>query len=348
MFSHLLSSQVNMIQIGDRLSMTGTTIHDSHAEILSRRCFIAFLYQQIQVIIDNNYQDRAEFILKVRDDGYGFCLKPGIKINLFISTAPCGDARVFMPNDSSDDDPHANRVSRGLLRAKIEAGEGTIPVRRGCSTLTWDGVLLGEQRLQFMSCSDKIAVWNVVGIQGSLLSHFIEPIYLDSLILGSLFNFSHLTRAVHGRLNMNFDSESLKKLPNPYKVNQHKVAKSLSKQQEYTRTLTKSPNYAINWIKGDTFPEIISCDTGKIYQNEEQYSRLSKKTFFQSFRTLLGRNTPKLCTSPLGLAIPTIYRDAKTSATNYLQARLLAVQSFAEQNLGDWIQVPAEVDLFGF
>lgn len=239
-------------------------------------------------------------------------------------------------------------MSRGLLRAKIEAGEGTIPVRRGCSTLTWDGVLLGEQRLQFMSCSDKIAVWNVVGIQGSLLSHFIEPIYLDSLILGSLFNFSHLTRAVHGRLNMNFDSESLKKLPNPYKVNQHKVAKSLSKQQEYTRTLTKSPNYAINWIKGDTFPEIISCDTGKIYQNEEQYSRLSKKTFFQSFRTLLGRNTPKLCTSPLGLAIPTIYRDAKTSATNYLQARLLAVQSFAEQNLGDWIQVPAEVDLFGF
>jgi tRNA-specific adenosine deaminase 1 len=35
-----------------------------------------------------------------------------------------------------------------------------------------------------MSCSDKIALWNAVGIQGALASRFFAPLYISGVIIG--------------------------------------------------------------------------------------------------------------------------------------------------------------------
>ncbi len=37
-----------------------------------------------------------------------------------------------------------------------------------------------------MSCSDKMARWSVVGIQGSFGSRFLEPVYLNEIIFGEV------------------------------------------------------------------------------------------------------------------------------------------------------------------
>lgn len=47
-----------------------------------------------------------------------------MKIHLYISTSPCGDARIFSPHENKDADNHPNRKARGQLRTKVGATQG--------------------------------------------------------------------------------------------------------------------------------------------------------------------------------------------------------------------------------
>lgn len=167
---------------GDYLSDSGTTVNDCHAEVLARRCLCRYLYQQIQQFVTG-----AESVFVPSESGSGFSLKPGVQFHLYISSAPCGDARIFSPHEASGKEPevaggdkHPNRMARGQLRTKIESGEGTIPVQSSSSGVqTWDGIMLGE-RLLTMSCSDKVARMNVLGVQGLSVLQVLLPRYLLS------------------------------------------------------------------------------------------------------------------------------------------------------------------------
>jgi tRNA-specific adenosine deaminase 1 len=37
-----------------------------------------------------------------------------------------------------------------------------------------------------MSCSDKIALWNVVGFQGAVATHHLVPLYISAVIIGGV------------------------------------------------------------------------------------------------------------------------------------------------------------------
>jgi len=152
---------------GEYVTDSGTTVNDCHAEVLARRCLCRFFYIEIQ-----QFTAGSESIFIPSKSGSGFALKPGVHFHLYISSAPCGDARIFSPHEAGSKDvekagdKHPNRIARGRLRTKIECGEGTIPVQSNeAAVQTWDGILLGE-RLLTMSCSDKLARMNVLGIQG--------------------------------------------------------------------------------------------------------------------------------------------------------------------------------------
>jgi len=51
-----------------------------------------------------------------------------------------------------------------------------------------------------LSCSDKIALWNIVGLQSKWLVDNVEPLYLTTLTVGRKFARRHLQRAVCCRL----------------------------------------------------------------------------------------------------------------------------------------------------
>lgn len=52
-----------------------------------------------------------------------------------------------------------------------------------------------------MSCSDKIARWNILGLNSALVMPFLEkPIYLESVVTTELFDAEALERALFGRI----------------------------------------------------------------------------------------------------------------------------------------------------
>lgn len=132
-----------------------------------------------------------------------------------------------------------------------------------------------------MSCSDKIARWNIVGIQGSLLSSIVEPIYLHSIVLGSLLHAQHMYRAVCGRIE-----KSIQGLPPPYHLNKPRLALVTSAEP---RNQAKAPNFGINWTIGDSEIEVVNSLTGKTVNN--QISRLTKQNFFTKFGYVM-KNLP--------------------------------------------------------
>ncbi|PNJ11440.1 double-stranded RNA-specific editase 1 isoform X15 [Pongo pygmaeus] len=318
---------------GEYMSDRGLALNDCHAEIISRRSLLRFLYTQLELYL-NNKDDQKRSIFQKSERG-GFRLKENVQFHLYISTSPCGDARIFSPHEPILEEPadrHPNRKARGQLRTKIESGEGTIPVRSNASIQTWDGVLQGE-RLLTMSCSDKIARWNVVGIQGSLLSIFVEPIYFSSIILGSLYHGDHLSRAMYQRIS------NIEDLPPLYTLNKPLLS-GISNAE--ARQPGKAPNFSVNWTVGDSAIEVINATTGK--DELGRASRLCKHALYCRWMRVHGKVPSHLLRSKI--TKPNMYHESKLAAKEYQAAKARLFTAFIKAGLGAWVEKPTEQDQF--
>lgn len=169
----------------------GRRLIDSHAEVLARRALFRYL---VVAMIAKDVEGQDSIFRGGR-------LRDGVEFHLYVSTAPCGDSRRFIPVSGSkrklvsalSDDNHCPDLASikhrnaGQLSTKITAGEGYPAVI--CSHLA--------TRRASMTCSDKVLKWAVCGLQGSaLFSALKQPVKLSSVVIGGSDSFDkrHLVR----------------------------------------------------------------------------------------------------------------------------------------------------------
>uniref|UniRef100_A0AAY5EXJ9 Adenosine deaminase RNA specific B2 (inactive) n=1 Tax=Electrophorus electricus TaxID=8005 RepID=A0AAY5EXJ9_ELEEL len=306
---------------GEYLSSQGLVVNDSHAEVTARRALLRFLYSHLELHLSKREDDRDQSIF-VRHKDSCFRLRENVLFHMYISTSPCGDARLNSPYEFTS----GRRLARkfhGHLRTKVESGEGTLPVRCRAPAQTWDGVLQGES-LVTMSCTDKMARWNVLGLQGALLSHFVEPVYLYSLTVGSLRHTGHLSRTLRQRL------PHLGPLPTCYR---RLGSGGLGRQ-------VKAPCYGVNWTVGDAQLEAINASTGRRKEGTTP-SRLCKHALFERWNRLYRKvrtYTP--------LDAPLMYSEAKQAAASYQTVKEHWLRVLQDAGLGPWVRKPPEQEHF--
>lgn len=329
---------------GDHMSLGGLVVNDSHAEVVARRSLMRFFYRQLAAY----FQGKQDTIFTQSENPSLVKTKDHLKFHLYISTAPCGDGAQFSRGDEINREPPSDGSHKptmqskvqGVLRTKMEGGEGTIPIG-DAQPQTWDGILHGG-RLRTMSCSDKVARWNVLGLQGALLSHFMEPVYMSSLTLGSLHHHGHLSRAVCCRFG-----ELQESLPPPFHTN-HPFLGRVQGGDDMKRHTEKTSTYSLNWALGDDKGELNDGGIGKpvlppgVPKSELSSisSRICKASLYSQFVSLCKmKNRTDLLENKS-------YKDAKELATSFQQAKQSLYQLCEKKGYGRWMRKPVEQEQF--
>ncbi|CAB3238973.1 unnamed protein product [Arctia plantaginis] len=200
-----------------KMSSSGDVLNDSHAEVIARRAFLLYLYENIYKA---NKGETSIFVKELEQ----WKLNDNLEFIFYTSQLPCGDASIIPKNGEeefygdiltqlkhkADDDLNESEIKRRKLNDIHRTGAKCLTHCEQDSREPGSNYhLLGQVRTKpgrgdrtlSVSCSDKIAKWIHLGVQGSLIDIFCGSIFIKYFIFGAGVPYSQesLNRALLNR-----------------------------------------------------------------------------------------------------------------------------------------------------
>ncbi|XP_049606001.1 adenosine deaminase domain-containing protein 1 isoform X1 [Syngnathus scovelli] len=309
---------------GRSTSVDGRVVHDSHAVVTARRCLMRFLYQHLLMFFSKTTQLVENSIFQHNNNNnHLLSLKSGIMLHLYINQVPTGAAQI--PSKLS-----LNPRCISTLQISNEMGLH-VSVEGKVFSIFSTALEPTSTKMVTVSPMDKITQWQVLGYQGALLSHFIEPVYVRSILIGDLGGGN-----IHGmEMTVNRRTEGITaQLPMFYCMMRPLICTVPS-------VASGSPDngpvtYSFNWSESDPSIEVVDGLTGKttvespFKSGPALASRLCKAAMLHRFK-LVAKEANRQ-----DLLATSSYRDAKRAAKTYQEAKTILRTYLKQQGFGSW------------